>query len=480
MVSELSELIAAQMGLHFPQERWRDLERGVGSAAREFGFPDAESCGRWLLSSPLTRSQVETLASHLTVGETYFFRDIKSFEVLEEHVLPELIRSRQGREKRLRIWSAGCATGEEAYSIAILVSKAIPNWKDWQITILGTDINPRSLQRALKGVYSGWSFRGTSQCIRERYFRGNTEGRLEILPHLKEMVMFSYLNLVEDTYPSLVTNTSAMDVIFCRNLLMYFAPEQAWRVIQNFYRSLVDGGWLLVSPTEASQVIDSLFVAVRFPEAIFYQKETDRSQRAGALADRPVEQLRVAFELPLDLLAQPESGVASRAEFGKCSPSEAEPATNASREASPSPEAVAQHAVAFSEDAEATARACANQGQLAAALDWCAKAIAADKLNPGCHYLHATILQEQGSLEEARVSLQRTLYLDPNFVLAHFALGNLALRQRKFREATKHFRNALSLLGAYRQDEILPESEGITAGRLMEIVRSTSPSEASA
>src|SRR3972149_8402451 len=95
LLSQLSELVAAQMGLHFPPERWRDLERGIRSAARQFGFTDEEACIQWLLASPLTRSQVEVLASHLTVGETYFFREKRTFALLEEHVLPELIRSRR-------------------------------------------------------------------------------------------------------------------------------------------------------------------------------------------------------------------------------------------------------------------------------------------------------------------------------------------------------------------------------------------------
>ena len=116
------------------------------------------------------------------------------------------------------------------------------------------------------------------------------------------------------------------------------------------------------------------------------------------------------------------------------------------------------------------ARAYADQGQIKEALTWCEKAIAADRLNPGLYYLQANILQEQGAIGEAIVSLQRALYLDQNFVLAHFALGNLALQQGKFKASGKHFNNALMLLNTYDQKEILPESEGVTAGRLKEII----------
>ncbi len=125
------------------------------------------------------------------------------------------------------------------------------------------------------------------------------------------------------------------------------------------------------------------------------------------------------------------------------------------------------------------ARVYANQGKLGEALQWCEKSIAADKLNAPGHYLHAVILQEQGSIKEATLSLNRALYLDQRFVLAHFALGNLTASQGKLKESQKHFKNALALLSEFQQGEVLPESEGIAAGRLAEIIRSSTDKEIS-
>ena len=162
LLGRLSEFIAARMGLHFPQERWGDLANGLALAAGEHGLQDAEEYAQWLLSAALTRREIEALASHLTVGETYFFREKRSFEILEDEVIPELIRVHGSGDLRLRIWSAGCCTGEEAYTVAMLLDKMIPNLFDWNVTILATDINPKFLESASRGIYGEWSFRASS------------------------------------------------------------------------------------------------------------------------------------------------------------------------------------------------------------------------------------------------------------------------------------------------------------------------------
>jgi len=486
----LSDFVAGQMGLHFPPERWRDLERGIGSAAREFGFTDTDAFAQWLLSSPLTRDRVEVLASHLTVGETYFFRDKRIFELLEEQVLPELIRARRTAGQRLRIWSAGCATGEEPYSIAILLHKLIPDLERWNITLLATDINPRFLQKASAGEYGEWSFRDTPLWVRERYFRKSEGSRYRIAPFIQKLVLFSHLNLAEDAYPSLSNDTNAIDVIFCRNVLMYFAPERQKRVAENFHRTLVDGGWLIVSPSEASHVLFSKFTTANFPSAILYRKVSDRAASADALLsymrDEPTSQLPFAT-LCTD---EPEPG-AVVPEFHDLPAPAADDIPEKPIPASPYHEALNLYQLGrYGEGAEKLAlwlsenqndgpamnlmaRLHANQGHLAQALEWCEKALAADKLNTGCHYLRAMILQEHAAAEEAVVSLRRALYVDPQFVMAHYSLGNFALRQGKTKEAEKHFDNALSLLRLYPPEGIVPESEGITAARLAEIIEST-------
>lgn len=464
LLSCLSDVLAARIGLHFPAERWGDLERGITAAASAFGMPDAKSCAHWLLSAPLTHSQIEILSSHLTVGETYFFRDRKSFEALEQYVLPALIHSRCDSERRLRIWSAGCCTGEEPYSIAMLLDRLVPGHEQWNMTILATDINPRFLRKGVEGVYGEWSFRDVPGWVRERYFKQVGQGRFEIHPRIRKMVTFSYLNLADDVYPSLSNNTNAMDVIFCRNVLMYFTAERAEKVAGNLHQAALDGGWLIVSPAEASNKLFSSFSPVIFPGAVFYRKVSGDALLAGndylpypAVASPPVAIHPIAPVMPLEFLENPPFF----------------PLPDAPRQeaARPAPDARVQEQEA-TDALCATARLRANQGKLADAVEWCEKAIASDKLNPQIHYLLATIRQELGQDGAAEQSLMRAIYLDPDFVLAYFALGNLRLSQGRNKEAERHFRNALMLLQKHPQDEPLPESDGLTAGRLLEIIMS--------
>ncbi|HEY6872704.1 MAG TPA: CheR family methyltransferase [Geobacteraceae bacterium] len=496
LLAQCSEFVTARLGLHFPRKRWRDLEQRVGGACRDFGFDDPTSCLRWLVTAQLTRDQLHMLAGRLTIGETYFFREERSFEALETHIIPEILAARRGTVKRLRIWCAGCSTGEEPYSIAILLHRMIADLPQWNVTILATDINPASLRKGVQGEYGEWSFRGTPRWVRERYFTKNREGRFEIVAPIRKMVTFAPLNLAEDPYPSLSNNTNAMDVIFCRNVLMYFAPEHARRVVEKLHHSLVPDGWLAVSPCETTHGNFQDFEAVHFSNAFFYRKNGNRR----SLTTPPLE--------PFAGTAPPSPPLAALQQVVPPFPASSRPvppvsipipAPEAARpRLSPYDEALALYRQGLYEDAatklsgmlaegdgadrssfygEAAtlmARLHANRGDFPAALAWAGKAVAVNKLDPELRYLQAVIHQEQGELDAATAALKKTLYLDQTFVLAHFALAILSRQRGRIKDAEKHLDNARSLLDGCGDDDILPGSEGMSARRLREIIASTS------
>jgi chemotaxis protein methyltransferase CheR len=453
-LARISEFVAQTMGWDYPPSRYADLQRGIAATAKELGFNSAADCAHQCLAGTMTKPQLDHLASHLTVGETYFFRESNAFENLARDILPKLA----GRADRtLRIWSAGCCTGEEPYSIAILLRELLPDWRQWKITILATDINQRFLRKAEAGIFGEWSFRSAPVWLKGRYFRIPSEGRFEILPEIAEMVRFVHLNLAADDYSSVLSEFGSMDVIFCRNVLMYFQPSHAKKVVERLYRVQAEGGWLIVGASELSHNLFAPYFPVNLNSSFLYQKNSNKQSAAvretapfvSDLLDKEV----VDFNMPFLVSAAPEP---------------------ASREFTEPPESASEpESTALSIEA----RSFADQGNLTAALGSCDRWIAADKLNPASHYLRSVVLQEQGAILEAIQSLQRALYLDPEHVLAHFAMGNLARGRNQFLESHRYLSNALRLLKTFSPQAVLPESDGVTAARLAEIIGSLTEME---
>jgi len=476
-----SEFIEDRFALHFSADRWSELEHKITRAAKELGYTDGDLFIRHMTSPAVTREQDEILISHLTVNETYFWREPGTFDALVQSVLPALIRTRQ-EEKRVRIWSAGCSTGEEPYSIAMALQTVIPQPAEWNISILATDMNPRSLQTAAAGVYGQRSFRRSPSWIQQKFFAAGADGMFTVIPELQRMVQFAYLNLAEAGFPSLVNGTNAMDIIFCRNVLIYFTEQRCRQVVHGLFNALVPGGHLVVSASELSLRSLSEFTAVNYPEIVLYQKnvpekieqqtmpvhepitpQRENSQPLVPLSNHGVERTpphsRAALEvLPVSVRNTGLHPVIDEArEFyqqGKY--------TNVVE--------VLQEDHRTSDERMLLIRTYANQGKLDDAVQLCKKAVAADKLNPGLHYLYATILQEHHQLEDAKESLQRALYLDPNFVLAHYSLGKIYQRLGNAKSAAKCAENVLAILETCGNDDILFESEGLTAGRFKEMI----------
>jgi chemotaxis protein methyltransferase CheR len=387
----------------------------------------------------------------------------------------------------------------------------IPDLPKWNITILATDVNPVSIRKASGGEYGEWSFRGVPRWLKEKYFTLNGKGRYKLSDSIRKMVTFARLNLADDPYPSLLNNTNAMDIIFCRNVLMYFSPDRIKKTVSGFRHSLLDGGWLVVSPCEVSHVLFPGFEPVSFNDAVFYRKER-QGQPAAARFSGKVDSEGVfgacTGKSPLTPLCQrggdidERNGAADSDLVTQPPPAAPFPATTSERDdsvtrLSPYEEALALYRQGEYGDAAAIlveyiadcppgsvppshgeasvllARALANQGRFAEALEWLEKAVAFDRLNPKPYYLQATIFQEQGYDDAAVVSLKKAIYVDHGFVLAHFALASLNLRRGKRKEAVRHLENAASLLNEHGDDDILPGADGLSARRLAGIIAET-------
>lgn len=268
---EFSELIRTEMGLHFPPEKKYDLELSLTAAQHEIGFADMDSFVRKLLTSVMSPEIKRVLQKELTIGETYFFRERPILEKFRA-LLSTLAAERRKTSRSIRIWSAGCSSGEEPYSLAIITSETLPDYKDWDIHILGTDINCSAIANAREGIYHEWSFRSMERRIIEKNFEPCGDDTFRIKNEFRAMVNFQTLNLFDATYPSPLTKTNSMDFIFCRNVLMYFDNEGRKQVLSKFHNALSDKGYLFLSLTELANQNNPDFITYDEPGIVYYQK----------------------------------------------------------------------------------------------------------------------------------------------------------------------------------------------------------------
>jgi chemotaxis protein methyltransferase CheR len=363
------------------------------------GFTDLDSYVQALQDSLPTHPAWQRLLHHLAIGETYFFRDAA---VLKERILPGLIAQRRSDGSyTLRIWSAGCATGEEVYTIAILLQNLLPDIARWTLTIIGTDLNLEALSFARRGLYTAWSVRSQIPTSADAYLRprGN---RWQVTDDLRRMVEFRYLNLI-DNHIALAN----ADLIVCRNVLLYLDRQHHAPIMARLRTALAEGGELLLDSPAS-------------PGAAPVTR-----QAADSVPVRPV---------------QPTP------------PGPTPPATPAGE-----PIWQAKHA--------------ADRAQWAEAHRWLDRAEAANRLDLPTHYLRALVYESQGRTADAIDALRRCLYLDHNFALGYFTLGNLHAQRGEREQAELHWLNAAQLLEAQSPDAPLLLADGMTVADVLAMIR---------
>ncbi|WP_293331132.1 CheR family methyltransferase [Microcoleus sp. CAWBG58] len=281
------QLIAAHTGLQIrPQDR-SGFSRKILTRMKAFKIASPDKYYEILAaSSPESQNEWRELALLLTTNESYFMRDKGQFSLLEKVILPELIARKiklhetLGIKPRLRIWSAGCSTGEEPYSLLIILNQLIPDWDKWKILILGTDINQAAIEKAQRGIYSPWSFRLVDPELQNRYF-SQRKTDWEIDQNLRQFVSFRSVNLVTDNFPNIYTDLHNMDLILCRNVFVYFEAQYISQVLKKFAKTLRSGGYLMTGHAEIhSHAIDD-FQPKSFPESVVYQAKNVLEEEPG-------------------------------------------------------------------------------------------------------------------------------------------------------------------------------------------------------
>jgi len=264
----LRDFIHDYCGIFFDDGSKFLLERRLNRRLEQHQLKSFEEYYHFLRYDRKREDEIVVLVDNLTTNETYFFREGAQLKAFSEEILPEL-RSRNIGKKSLRIWSAGCSTGEEPYTIAILLLESGNWWRDWQVEIMGSDINQRVLHTARKGMYKKGSHRATPPDMLRKYVIEEGKGDYRIIDAVRQHVSFSYVNLLDPFKTSLIRD---LDIIFCRNVIIYFDRNAKKKVIETFYDKLQEGGYLLLGHSESLINISTAFTLRTLRNDMVYQK----------------------------------------------------------------------------------------------------------------------------------------------------------------------------------------------------------------
>jgi chemotaxis protein methyltransferase CheR len=274
LIQAFIRLIAKQIGLEIRERDKTALIEKLSLRMKALKLDFTEAYYQLLNSStPESHEEWQNLAILLTNIESYFFRDKDQFNLLQNYILPELIQRKQNN-KTIRVCSAGCSSGEEPYSIAILLKELLPDLEQWNLMILGIDINQDILEKAKIGIYRPWSFRRVDVEIVQRYFQVLNH-QYHLNSAIKQMVKFQTVNLVKDVFPSQNSELKEFDLIICRNVFIYFEPLAIANVLNKFYNALQPGGYLITGHAELYGQNLSQFQTKVFPESVVYQRLAD-------------------------------------------------------------------------------------------------------------------------------------------------------------------------------------------------------------
>jgi len=401
-------------------------------------------------------NEFNELLNLVTINETSFFRFPAQWDALRGTVLPEIMAEKEPSNRNLRIWSAGCSTGEEPYTLSMTLLDMGLEGLGWKPQVLGTDVSTRALGRAKAGVYGKRAMSNIPKDVLLRHYEPLPTGEYRINDNVRRLVDFGYHNLIKEPYPlSLMGN---WDVIFCRNVTIYFQIESTRRVVQNFYNSLNEGGYLFIGHSETLTSINDKFEALERDGVFLYRKPkaqrvftfgqsvaTSRPRAVVTSAEpparptrpRPVRETRPA---PAPVVVAPVTGSDLEKLLVEAHEHLAQGRPDRVQE-------IAAQILAFDvNNADAHllfAYVKADTGDFGAALASCDRALAINPLLPVARYILGIIYQREGDPTRAISEFKKTIYIDADFALAHLNMANIYKSQRKWDLAARAYENAL-------------------------------------
>jgi chemotaxis protein methyltransferase CheR len=477
-VERFRGLVASRLGLQFEETRTAWLADVLCRRMKVLGL----SAERYLerLCAAAARAEFGALAQELTVAETYFFRNIEQLRAMREHVVPERRRI-GGAGHCLRVLSAGCASGEEPHSIAMMLRDVDADTAR-DLSIRAVDLNPAMIEKARQGRYGPWALRETPPAMRQRWFR--SEGATLVLDDaIRGAVKFEQRNLGEDDAE--LWQAGAYDIVFCRNVLMYFTPQGAQALVERIAGAIAPGGYLFLGHAETLRGLSHAF-HLRHTHGTFYYQRKDAIDPASPeweasdtspsptpvvessdswveAIDRSTDRVRALTEIPASAGASSAS-VAPHWHLGLALDLFRQErftevlglVRTLPHETARDPDVMLLHALLL-----------AHTDQLALAEDTCHRLLAIDELNAGAHYALALCREGVGDLGGAADNDQLAAYMDPTFAMPRMHLGLLARRAGNGEAVRREFGQAVKLLQSEDASRLLLFGGGFTREALL-------------
>jgi chemotaxis protein methyltransferase CheR len=435
------ELIEARTGIRLNDAQVRGLDELIAGLVMRAGRDLTPDQLYAAFSAGERADLFRDFAARVTIGETHFFRVAPQIAALREMVFPDLIQ-RRASTRRLTLWSAGCSSGEEPYTLAILLRELVPTIDTWDVRLFATDLSEPALDTARRAVYREWSFRETPGWVRQRYF--TAQGDLwQLADAIRQMVRFERVNLVAAPYPPSLRAESSLDLILCRNVTIYFNHSVSHDLYRRFAASLTPGGWLILGPSDPPPPRDTGLEPVYLTNAIVWRKPLT----VASAAPRPAERESPAFAT----LVLPPARPRITRPVSNTSPRAARPDLSALTTPT-------ERLAAIRSQFEAGDRDSAS-----AALEQLTRDA---PLLTAAHRLVGLLALERGDTATALESLRRATFLAPEDPLAQYGLGRTYRALGDAVRASAALRHARRILAPLSGESLIVGEEALTVDKL--------------
>lgn len=468
-------------GMYIDDSKQNSFKISLDTRMNMLSIKDYSAYYSLITTNAFGRKEFDELLDLVLIRETFFFRDERQLCVLTKNVLPELLERKRGQE--IKIWSAGCATGEEPYSIAMAILENFHPGSG-NVSVYATDISPENLERAKEGVYSKSAMRAIDKAVLNRYFI-QREGQYYINDQIKQRVRFDTLNLIE---PNIYPETGSFDIVFCKNVIIYFRLETVKTVIRKFYNILTPGGYLFLGHSESLWQISDEFELEEFSGVFLYRKNRKTNVIVPSTKWLPQTQItgcgpvtggqKSGVKIPADVSYSPipvKKFTARKSIYGKRDLSELikkglQPAADVDYDSMletiedvlvDNPSNVDAHLFA--------GKIYANMGLYDKALKKGTDALEINDLCAEAYLLIGSICYKIGELEKAVSSFKKAIYLDDKSVLSHYYLGNLYKDSNMTEQAIREYGNVVNIFDTNAGRGELLVGEVFTVNQLKEI-----------